>query len=140
MKIRSAVVDTGYLVALLDRSERRHAWARKQAEECSIPWITCEAVITEAWFILRALPKAQDQLLEWIEGELLVIPFSLSDEVQSIRALRAKYRDVPMSLADACLVRLAELLPQSAVVTLDADFHIYRKNGSDPIPLIFPED
>ena len=49
-----------------------------------------------------------------------------------------RYNDVPMSLADACLVRLAELYPQSPVLTLDSDFVAYRKNGRQLIPIISP--
>ena len=140
MRTRSAIVDTGYLVSLLDRCEKHHTWAKRQLEIHGLPWVTCEAVIAEAWFILRRLPVAQDQLLEWLDGKLLLIPFNLSQEIAAIRSLRGKFRDVPMSLADACLVRWSELLPHSSVLTLDSDFHVYRRNGSEPIPLVRPED
>lgn len=140
MKIRSVVVDTGPLVALLDRGERRHRWAVHQLETLPLPWITCEAVLTESWHLLRARPDIQDRLLECMRDGVLKIPFSLSDEVDAVRGLRAKFRDAPMSLADACLVRLAELVPQNSVLTLDTGFQVYRKNGSEPIPLIFPGD
>lgn len=66
------------------------------------------------------------------------IGFSLSDHIEDIRALFRKYHDLPMSLADACLVRMAELHERHAVFTLDSDFRVYRKNGRDAIPLIAP--
>jgi len=128
------------LVALLDRRERWHPWTTDQLEKLPLPWITCEAVLTESWHLLRARPDVQDRLLEWVVEGILKVVFSLSEEVNAVRVLREKFRDVPMSLADACLVRLAEMFPQSSVLTLDTDFHVYRKNGADPIPLIFPED
>lgn len=90
--------------------------------------------------MLRSRPDVQDRLLECVADGVLKIGFSLPDEVHAVRTLRKKFRDVPMSLADACLVRLAEIFPQSSVLTLDGDFHVYRKNGSDRIPLIFPPD
>lgn len=140
MKVHSVVVDTGPLVALLDRREKRHAWSVQHLEILPLPWITCEAVLTEAWHLLRSRPDIQDRLLECVVDGVLKVSFSLPQEVNSVRALREKFRDVPMSLADACLVRLAEIFPKSSVLTLDSDFHIYRKNGVEAIPLIFPRE
>lgn len=140
MKHPLVVVDTGPLVALLDRRERHHAWAVQQLQTLPLPWITCEAVLTESWHLLRARPDVQDRLLEWVADGVLTVSFSLSGELGALRELRRKFRDVPMSLADACLVRLSELLPKSAVLTLDSDFRVYRRNGSEPIPLVCPDD
>jgi hypothetical protein len=66
-------------------------------------------------------------------------PFRLEDHAKSVRALLRKYSDVPMSVADACLARMAEQIPGSSVFTLDGDFRIYRKHGRQVIPLIVPE-
>lgn len=135
----SVIVDTGPLVALLDRRERWHAWSVNQLQTLPLPWITCEAVLTEAWHLLRAQPDVQDSLLEWISDGVLQVPFPLANEIDGLRALRRKFRDIPMSLADACLVRLAELLPQCVVLTLDSDFRIYRRNRNEPVPVIIPD-
>jgi predicted nucleic acid-binding protein len=62
----------------------------------------------------------------------------LDEHVDEIDRLRRKYADVPMSVADACLVRLAEQLGQCAVLTLDRDFSVYRRHGRQVIPLITP--
>ena len=67
------------------------------------------------------------------------VAFNLEDEKHAVRRLLEKYADVPMSFADACLVRMTELYPDSTVFTTDSDFKIYRKHGRQPIPLIFPE-
>ena len=75
-----------------------------------------------------------------IEDEILQIDFSLSSEISKIKSLMRKYENVPMSLADACLVRMSELLDNSVVFTIDSDFRIYRKNGKKEIPLIIPDN
>lgn len=137
--IHSVVVDTGPLVALMDRRERHHHWAVRQLETQPLPWITCEAVLTEALFLLRARADIQDRVLECVADGVLSVPFSLAAELETVRCLRKKFGNVPMSLADGCLVRLSELMPRCSVLTLDADFHIYRRNGDEPVALLHPE-
>lgn len=66
------------------------------------------------------------------------VDFRLGDEILAVRSLMDKYRSVPMSLADACLVRMSELEPRATIVTLDAHFRIYRRLGRGVIPLISP--
>jgi len=136
--IRWVIVDAGPLTALLDAGDAWHPWAVARFKEIAGPLVTVEAVIAEACFLLRRNPGAQEDLLQMVADGLLRIPFSLENEVESVRQLRAKYRDLPMSLADACLVRLAEVLGDHHVCTLDSDFRIYRKYGRTPIPLISP--
>ncbi|HUF61180.1 MAG TPA: PIN domain-containing protein [Verrucomicrobiales bacterium] len=136
--MQSIIVDTGPLVALLDRREKRHEWAAEQLRTLPLPWITCEAVLTEAWHLLRRWPDGQDGPLAWVSDGVLQVPFSLAKEIEGLRGLRERFRDMPMSLADACLVRLAEWLPQCTVLTLDSDFHVYRRHPNEPIPVIQP--
>jgi predicted nucleic acid-binding protein len=94
--------------------------------------------VAEACYLLRGFPAAEDALLRMIEENLLQVPFAIRAEASRVRALRLKYRDVPMSLADACLVRMAELVDGSTVCTLDDDFAVYRKSGRRAIPLLTP--
>jgi uncharacterized protein len=75
-----------------------------------------------------------------LSRKLLLLPFRLDDEVTSIMRLLEKYANVPMSLADACLVRMAEQHSQAVVFTLDADFKRYRKHGRQIIPTLMPHD
>jgi len=89
-------------------------------------------------FLLARLPAAQDALLGLLENGALEIAFHLSDHFQAVRKLCKKYRDTPMSLADACVVRMAELLDRHYVCTLDSDFTVYRKHGREPLALIMP--
>ncbi len=132
------LIDTGILVALLSKSDQFHLWATEAVSVFSSPFLTCEPVITEACFLLRRDLRSQKTVLALISRGALQIGFSLADEVEKIEALIARYENVPMSLADACLVRMTELYPESVVLTLDSDFRIYRKNRNQEIPVITP--
>lgn len=133
------IFDSGVLVALIDKREQFHLWATEQTQNLNPPFITCEAVITETCFLLRHIHQGKEAVLSMIEDEILQIDFSLSSEISKIKTLMNKYENVPMSLADACLVRMSELIDNSVVFTLDSDFLIYRKNGKEKISLIIPK-
>jgi predicted nucleic acid-binding protein len=134
-----AIVDTGPLVAFLDRRERHHAWAVDQMRTLKAPLLVCEPVLTEAMFLLSRFPAAREKLMHWLEQGVLQVGFHLDDHSQAVAALLAKYRDVPMSLADACLVRMAEIHDRHVVFTLDSDFSIYRRHGRLPIAVLGPD-
>jgi uncharacterized protein len=134
---RRAIVDTGPLVALLDRAEKHHGWAIKQVEHLHPPMLVCEPVIVEAMFLLARNPAAQDALLGLLENGALQIAFHLDENLPEVRALCKKYRDRPMSLADACLVRMAELFKRHHIFTLDSDFMMFRKDAREPLKLIY---
>jgi predicted nucleic acid-binding protein len=134
---RSVVVDSSALVALLHRRDQHHAWAAKQAAALSQPWWTCEAAGSEAFFLLGA--HGREPLLQLIARGALCIVASSSAEPNLIVALMRRYGNVPMSLADACLVRLSESLPDPVIVTTDSDFRIYRRFGRQAIPLLMPD-
>ena len=136
---RRAIADTGPLVAFLDRSERHHAWVAHQIEGLAAPLLVCEPVLAEAMFLLRRLAPAQDALWTLLGNGALRIALHVEDHVPALEALHRKYRDRPMSLADACVVRLAELYVAHAVLTLDADFAVYRKHGREPLSLLRPD-
>lgn len=109
--------------------------------DIAYPIITCEAVISEACFLLnRYNANNKAFLLEMIEQGLINVPFRLQDEVGHIRRLMVKYADIPMSFADACLVRMAEQYGDCCILTLDSDFRIYRKHDRQHIKTIMPED
>jgi predicted nucleic acid-binding protein len=133
---RWAIADTGPLVAYLDRSEARHKDVTARFKELAAPILVCEPVLTEAMYLLKASRRAQDELFGLLEDGALQLAFSLEPEREAVRALRRKFADTPMSLADACLVRMAELHDDHAVFTLDRHFSIYRKHGNRLIPLV----
>ena len=134
----AAIVDTGPLVAFLDRAERYHAWTVEQVRGLDAPLLVCEPVLAEAMFLLSDLPKAQEALFDLLVNGALRIAFQAGDHVEALRALHRKYRDRPMSLADACIVRMAELFERHRVFTLDSDFAVYRKNGRETLDLVSP--
>ena len=133
-----AVADTGPLVAYLDRAEQNHAWAVEQVGKLDAPLLVCEPVLAEAMFLLGGLSRAEDALWELLDNGALRIALRIEEHVSELRTLHAKYRDRPMSLADACIVRMAELYEGHAIFTLDADFSIYRKNRREALTLICP--
>ena len=132
------ITDTGPLVALLNRREQHHAWARELFSLIQPPALTCEAVISESCFLLRDVDHGAEALTQLLLRGVVAISFSLADELPSVGRLLNRYSSVPMSLADACLVRMSEQFATSTVVTLDHDFRVYRKNGRTVIPTRMP--
>lgn len=120
------LLDTGCIVALLDRSERHHKQCVEVVQDLDGALVTCEAVIAEACWLLRGLRGAPDAVLENVEVGVFDIPMRLSVSCRPVRQLLQKYARVPMDLADACLVHLANQLGTGRILTLDSDFRIYR--------------
>ena len=132
------IVDTGPLVSLLSRTEANHEWCVKALAGYEGNLLTCEAVLTEAFFLLDRTRAGTHALWDMLRRDLLQVSFVLCQELEAVQALKTKYQDVPMSLADASLVRMAELFSGAKVMTLDTDFQVYRKNKHEPIPCIAP--
>jgi uncharacterized protein len=137
--LHGVIVDTGVLVALIDRNDRYHKWVTEQLTQMVPPLLTCEAVISETWFLLQRVKNGRETLLQLLKQQQVVIRFELNTEVIAVVALLHQYQSVPVSVADAELIRMAELNPNSIVFTLDSDFQIYRKNRDRLIPLITPQ-
>jgi predicted nucleic acid-binding protein len=135
---RAVIVDTGPLVAFLVEPEPRHAWAVEQFKSLPAPFLTCESVLTEAFHLLRRYSRGSARLFDLIEQGLFTVDFKLAAEAKVLERLMLKYMNLPMSLADACLVRLAEIHPNAVVLTLDRHFRIYRKHGRQPIMIVAP--
>jgi len=134
----ATIVDTGPIVALLSESDRWHAWAKEQFAALRAPLRTCEAVLAESSYLLGGGGRTIDGLFGLLERSVLVVEFRLATEHRALRALMRRYADAPMSLADACLVRMSELADDASVLTLDGGFRIYRRLGRQTIPLIAP--
>jgi predicted nucleic acid-binding protein len=116
-----------------------HAWTVEQWKSLPPPLLTCEPVITEAAFLLKREGQDADPLFALLERGVVRIALSVQDEKADLRALMHRYRNRPMSLADACLVRLSEINASGEVFTLDADFRIYRRFGNKVIPVRMPD-
>ena len=133
-----AIVDTGPLVAFFDRAERHHNWVAERIEELEAPLLVCEPVLAEAMYLLAAHSKAQDALFKLLQNGALSISFRIAEHIVVLQRLLQKYRDIPMSLADACIVRMTEIYEHHAVLTLDSDFSVYRKHRRLPLALVHP--
>lgn len=131
-----AIVDASFLVALWRKHDQNHAWAVRQARLYPPPWITCESVISEADHLLAPVGCATLRLA-CRRGAIRIMPLD-GDAFVPVLDLLDKYADVPMSIADACLVRLTEILPDPLVLTTDSDFKIYRRLGKRVIPTRMP--
>lgn len=132
------ILDTGPWVALHCRDDGHHAWAKEQFSRHPGPFLTCEAVVAETCFLLARAGFDPAKALALIERGVVRVAMSLSDEVVAVRALFQRYGNVPASLADACLIRLAELNEPCRVFTVDSDFHAYRRHGRKVIALVTP--
>jgi uncharacterized protein len=135
---RLVLADTGPLVALFHQNDSAHQWALARFREFTEPLLTCEAVLTEAIHLLRKVPPAHANLLSLWQRDLLRVGFSVENEKDAIRRLLRRFADVPISFADACLIRMSEIHADSVVWTLDSDFRVYRRSGRQSIPLVMP--
>lgn len=133
------ITDTGWIVGFLDRRDSYHGWARELANEFPPPYFTCESVLSEAHFLLKNVPGATTVLRQLIEEGAFDVSFSYVQHLRRVHALLEKYRDVPMDFADACVVCMAEIHPDTRVLTVDeSDFRVYRIRRNKPIDFSAP--
>lgn len=132
------VVDTGIIVAFINKRDTFNEWVSDQLGMIEAPLYTCEAVITEACFLVQKINDGFKVIFDLMERNLIIIDFSLNKEVNTLKKLMLRYSNVPMSFADACLVRMLELHDKSKILTLDNDFNIYRKTNRHVIQTIMP--
>ncbi len=136
---KAVLIDSGPLVAVLRRRDQHHGWARAHFEAGVEPFLTCEAVVSECFFLLARAREGKQALGALLERGIVLVEFSFAlQRAETLRLIR-RYNDMPMSFADACLVRMAEQIDAATIFTTDADFRTYRKNGRQMIPLITPE-
>lgn len=133
------IIDTSALVAFVDKSDDFHQWTVEQWKKLRPPLFTCETVVAESCFLLQNVYGGENAILSLLELEVVKIPFHLNEDVTAIKPLMKQYQAIPMSLADACLVRMSELIRGSSVFTLDSDFRIYRQHKNQIIPVVMPE-
>jgi len=132
------LMDTGPLVALFDATDPDHQWARGEMERLPDHVVTCEPVLTETCFLLARGRIDPGCVLRAVREGTLRPAFEIADEASALESLMTRYADTPMSLADACLVRLAEIHRDCRVFTLDRHFQHYRRHGRAVIPLLSP--
>ena len=132
------LLDTGPLVSFLASGLEHHEWTVEQWKRLRPPLLTCEPVLTEAAFLLKREGRDSDPLFALLERGVIRIGLAIQEQQADLRALMRRYRNRPMSLADACIVRLSEIHAACEVLTLDDDFRIYRRHGNKVIPLRMP--
>jgi predicted nucleic acid-binding protein len=137
---RNVIIDTGVLVALLNKKDAYHQWAVNQLKNIQPPLFTCDAVISETSFLCGGQRQSSVVIFNYLTSGVIETPFYFATEHKAIEKLMLKYCDVPMSFADACLVRMSEQHKNSCIFTVDSDFLVYRKNGNEVIALIYPEN
>lgn len=135
----SVVVDTGPIVALLVADDSYHAWAVAQFTRLRPPLLTCEAVLTESCFLLERVGAQPERVPMLVERGVLSVVSLFHAEAAEIARMIRKYADVPMSLADASLLRLVELTPNASLLTVDSDFRIYRQKNRRVVPVVMPD-
>ena len=137
---RRVLVDSGPIVALLDRRDLHHQWVQRELANLHEPFVTCEAVLSEVFFLVSRIRHGNSTLIALLRDGLISTTADFSYEKESAEILRhlERYSNVPMSFADACLVRMCEIDNDSIVFTTDRDFLTYRRNRRQPIPLISP--
>jgi predicted nucleic acid-binding protein len=124
--MKATLLDSGVIVALLDRDERHHVQCVETVSDLIGPLLTCEAAIAEACYLLRGTFGAPEAIIKNVANGVFQTPVRLMDRANAVEKLLRKYRDVPMALADACLVDLADQMDTGQILTLDRGFEIYR--------------
>jgi predicted nucleic acid-binding protein len=132
----SVLVDASFLVGLISRRDRNHRWAAQCPFRYPPPWNTCEAVLSETVHLVGA--AGTPTIATLLRRHAVVCSFRLNEHLDEVLQLMRKYANVPMSLADACLVRMTETLPEPALLTADTDFRIYRRHSRQTVPCVMP--
>jgi predicted nucleic acid-binding protein len=136
--LKPVLLDTGVVVALLQRESHRHEECVEAMSRLGQPLVTCEAVITESCHLLRRLPGAAEAVIANVEQGSFEIPMTFGGAAAAIRSIMRKYRDIPASFADACLIHMADELDTGDILTLDSDFVSYRWRRNRPFELLIP--
>ena len=138
--MKPVLIDTGVIVALLDRSENFHERCKEAVQELHAPLVTCEAVVAESCYLLRHLTGASEAVVENVAQGIFLTPFQLSRNTAGVKNILRKYRDRRIDFADACLIRLADELGTGDILTLDKDFQVYRWGKTKPFRLVLNLD
>ncbi len=138
MAATRVLLDAGPLIGYLNRNDQHYEWAVQSWATLTGPLWTCEAVLSEVIFNLQSEGMPLDSVLHYLEAGIIRLDFSMEENRADVLNLLRKYADQPMSLADACLVRMAELQDNCQIFTTDKDFQVYRRKGRSVIPLLAP--
>ena len=135
--MKRVILDTGPLVAWFCPRDEHYPWVRRIFTELAPGSLVCEAVLAEVCHLVAKEGVSHATVVESVVAGRLN-PVSLSSELPPIAGLLNRYADAPMDFADACVVRLAELHPDSLVCTTDGHFKFFRKNQRESIEILCP--
>jgi predicted nucleic acid-binding protein len=137
MNRAGVLLDTGPLVALLHRSDAAHGRAKALVARCQAPFRTCEAVLAEASHLLaKVRPGAPAAILALGSRAFFDVAIRVDEHWAAIERTLLKYQDIPAALADACLIRCAEIHQEARILTFDEDFRVYRWAGKKPFVVL----
>lgn len=135
------LADAGPIVAFLNRRDVHHGWATEWFDHAPAPLFTCEPALTEVCFLLKRDRHDPALVLDLVSRGTLAVRFDVHEHAGRLAVLMRRYADRPMSLADACLVAMAEDAPLTRVLTTDrADFSAYRRHRHGDLAAIFPDE
>lgn len=137
--IEEVLVDAGPLVALVNPRDQWHEWVRSKFAEMAPPLRTCEAALSEACFLARRARGGVDAILGLVERGVVRLDWAIEGHFAAVARLMRRYENIPMSLADACLVQMSEVAARGVIFTLDQDFQVYRRHGRQKIAVVAPE-
>ena len=112
----------------------------QQFERLTAPLLTCEAVLFKTQFLVHRFGGNPLVVLDMVARGALNVAFQVDDEIDRLQELQFTYRNHPMSLANACLVRMSEIHSRCRVFTTDSNFRTYRRNGRQVIPTLLPDN
>ncbi len=130
MQKPSALIDTGTIVAVLERKDKWHLSCRKELSQLKKPLLTSEAVLAELFHLIPEGQYWMDQTWKFLRSGVIVTAPIASSEFINLHRLMVQYGDKPMDFADATLVYLAERESINTIVTVDSDFQTYRIHGT----------
>ena len=136
--MRTAIADTELLVAFLYTRDEHHERAVEEMKQVAPPLLTCESVLTEASYLVGEQGVPRGTVARLVSRGVVRVAFEAQREIARIEQLLDQYADLPMDWADACVVRMSELVPRADVLTVDGEFRIYRRNRTDLIPARLP--
>jgi predicted nucleic acid-binding protein len=130
MPSANALIDTGAILALLDRTDRWHDACVTAFRQLRLPLLTSEAVLTEVFHLVGDTRRAMEAAWKFVRSGALIVATIEDEEMSHLQALMSRYWDRPMDFADATLVYLAKRESLSVILTVDqADFATYRIEG-----------
>jgi len=125
-----ALIDTGAILAVLDKSDRWHTPCQEAIRQLRYPLLTTEAVLAELFHMVGDSPSRKETTWQFLRSGTIMLASIQDSELHHIHTLMSQYADRPMDFADATLVYLAIRESVETIVTVDqTDFSVYRIGG-----------